>query len=407
MKNRCDAISGKVRARLAAIVFSTLLLPLAVAQTSQPAGSTATDDNSYWLRVTGDRVNLRIRPDQNSQVAAQASRDAALRAVGMQYGWYRVIPPDGVFSLVSAKFIEQTAPDAGRVKVPNGTLRVRAGSMLREIDPYKSEVQKLLRPGEKVRILGRAGEWFKIAPPKDVYVYIHGDYAERVAPDVAKRLAAATPKPVEPSRKPDATTSGKTPTTQPDKIATPAAPAGKWSRRMDALEQVILAESKKPASDQAWTPSLEKLRPLAAQKESPRVAELARQWISRIERHVANIDAAGKARQIAHREERTRAQHEREMDRIRAAQRSATSRPVFDARGVLRPALAVPAGAYGLRYQLQDPFTRKVQAYVEFPSTLRFDTEPAMGKYVGVSGKRIRDGKIEIIRAERVTVLNP
>ena len=155
------------------------------AQTTQPADEATP---FYWLRVTADRVNLRSRADANSRIVARAVRDDVLKGVGQEYGWFRVIPPPDVYSIVSADYIETVGENRGIVRVVT-TLRVRVGSDIQPRDPLLSEVQVRLPSGAEVRILGHLDDrWLKIAPPKDVYVYVFGDYVERIDEAEAQRL---------------------------------------------------------------------------------------------------------------------------------------------------------------------------------------------------------------------------
>ena len=62
-----------------------------------------------------------------------------------------------------------------------------------------------------------------------------------------------------------------------------------------------------------------------------------------------------------------------------------------------------------MRYKLQDPFTHKVAAYVEFPTALGLDIPACVGKYVGIRGEKqtIEGVKVSVLRVTRLTVLNP
>ena len=120
------------------------------------------------------------------------------------------------------------------------------------------------------------------------------------------------------------------------------------------------------------------------------ILEQIQESLEKIESRIEQQSVARQAREIVRRAERDKARSE------------------FDARGVLRPSFAVPAGPYGLRYKLQDPFTHKVAAYVEFPTELGVDVTTCVGKYVGVCGQEqtITGIGVSILRVTRLTVLN-
>ena len=394
-----------------------LAQPAADGSDGQPSAQPA--DESYWLRVTGERVNLRSRPDVNSRIVGRVDSDEPLEAVGSEYGWHRVVPPSSVFSVVSTKYIERVGVDRGVVRVET-TLRVRVGSDVQPRDPLLSEVQTRLSRGAEVRIVGELdGEWLKIVPPAGVYVYISGDHVERVDADVASRLRASKP----PS---DSELAGVVATGHETEVLSPPAQAtsqpdlsGSFGRLFEKelpwLEQFDdRAAETQPAGDRTElylrsSEVVERLRPLAEQREEPQVAQLAAAWIHRIERWRGGRASSQVAREIVRQSDIDKARHARELEGIRRAREELTTGSTFDARGVLRPSFALAAGPYGLRYKLQDPFTHAVQAYVEFPTELGVDVGACVGKYVGVRGERRSEEDVgtTILRVTHITVLNP
>jgi hypothetical protein len=363
---------------------------------------------SYWLRVTGDRVNLRSRADVNSRLVGRVSQDDVLEAVGQEYGWHRVIPPEGVFSIVAARYIERVGDRRGVVRV-NTTLRVRVGSDIQRRDPLLSEVQTRLPPDAEVEIVGELDpHWLKIVPPKGVHVYISGDFVEQVSAEVAKRLRAArrssTPPVSTASRPSRPTVAGAT--TRP---ARPPELTGPWGRRLKPILTRIELEGRKPAGEQSWDLILDRLEPIAAQREEPQVARLAAEWTREVRQHAQDQAALRAGQEVARRSEEGRARQARELQEIRRAADQLKAPSPFDARGVLRPSFVLPAGPYGMRYKLQDPFTHKVRAYVELPTELDIDVQTCLGKYVGIRGERkpVEGVSVPLFRVTKMTVLNP
>jgi|GEM_PF-6297583 len=89
-----------------------------------------------------------------------------------------------------------------------------------------------------------------------------------------------------------------------------------------------------------------------------------------------------------------------------SAAETATKR--FDARGVLKPSFALPAGPYGMRYMLKNPRSRRVSAYLEIPTELGVDTKSCAGKYVGVRGKlfTLDEPRVSILRVTELVILD-
>jgi len=351
-----------------------------------PPPATQPPQAAFWVRVSGDRVNLRSRPDVNSTPVAQLDRDSYLRAVGLDGDWYRVEPPDGVFSLVAAEFVTRESATRGLVKLDTGTLRVRVGSRTLSRDPYSLDVQLTLENGAPVEIIGEQDGWYRIKPPGGVFYYLSREYVERVPDDAAARLSPEALR----VRYSD---SGATPVAAGEPASQPAGAemGGVWGQKLAALEPRIKSEGAKGQSAD-WDALLSELRPLVEQRDEARVAERAASWMTQIQERLEQGAARESAGRLSAESERRR--------RLRQ------DRP-FDAAGVLSPSFAIEAGRHGLRYKLQNPSSRMVVAYVEFPVEAKLDVPSALSKYVGVWGTRYADERagVEVIRVVDMTIL--
>lgn len=403
-------MTGECMCSLVALLLAATTVSSALAQSPedstavQPQRTTEPAQTAYWLRVTAERVNLRSRADLNSRIVGRVSQDDVVEGRGSANGWHRIVPPAGVFSLVAAQYIERVGEDRGLVKVDT-SLRVRVGSDIQPRDPMLSEVQTRLEGDTEVRILGELpGGWLKIAPPDGVHVYISADFVEQITPELAEQLRAAKAAAV--TAVADGPAQPAEPTTQP---AGQPDLSGPWGMRLAPILKSIAAEQRKSAEEQAWEPFTTQLRPIAEQREEPQVAKLAGAWLEKATRNIEQQAVSRQAREIARQAERDKARHARELEGLRQAKEEQGARAEFDARGVLRPSFAVPTGPYGMRYKLQDPFTRKVGAYVEFPTELGIDVTACVGKYVGVRGEpqTIEGISVSILRVTRLTILNP
>lgn len=400
---------------LSMIVLAAPISPAPAQSTTESANTqqeppTEPANIQYWLRVTGQRVNIRSRADLNSRIVGRANHDDVLEGRGSENGWHKIVPPTGVFSLVATQYIERLGDDRGLVKVDT-SLRVRVGSDIQPRDPMLSEVQTRLQHDAEVKILGQLdSEWLKIAPPKDVHVYISADYVEHITAEVAKRPRSAKPTADEPttpataspadvSKEPEPTTQ---PVEQPDLT-------GRWGKRLGWILKLIEEEERKPQDEQAWAAVASHLQPIVNQREEPRVAQLAAAWLKKANRLIEHQAVAREARRITGQTPPDQVRHDRAPDEIRRAEGDLKPRPEFDARGVLQPSFAIPAGPYGLRYKLEDPFTHKVAAYIEISPELGINATGCVGKYVGVRGDKqsVEGVSVSILRVTRLTVLDP
>lgn len=371
----------------------------------RPAPGPESAPSAYWLRVTADQLNVRSRPDTNSIVVAQVPRDAVLQSVGQEFGWHQVMLPDGCFSYVSSTYIERHDDAEGIVKVQQGRLRVRVGSLLRDLNPADAEVQAFLESGARVRILDQQGEWLKIVPPPGVYGYVSGQHALPISDDLAahlKGLAGTASRPaVESADQPVAS--------RPTRVRPGDAPSltGAWGRRLATIEEAITAEAQRPAMDQQWSALIARLRPVADQREEPSVARLAQAWVTRLETRAADQAAVRAAEDVLRRMERERAQHERELERIERVREQATTGPAYAACGLLLRSFAVSRTDGTPWYKLQDPLTGRAAVYLEFDPGSEPDPAAHVGEYVGVRGPRRPDDALgaDVVRVEAVEVL--
>ena len=415
-----------------------------------PPAAVAAAPGGVWLRVNNDQVNLRSDPDMAALAMARVDRNTLLRGVSEANGWYKITPPEGVFCLVGAPYIERTSETEGKVKLAGGSmLRVRAGTRLADTDPMLLPVVSSLPVDGKVRIIGERSNWLEILPPADVHVYIAAEFAERVSDEVAAQMpqrgvvpARDSPPPTEPvdagplvqvapsTAQADAGSLPPLSTTQPASGGATAAapidiaslPPGEWTDQYRTLDSAISRELTKPEAQRDYEGLMLRLRPIADQSESPAAAAAAEARFADLR---ARLEArgAGVATAEAAIATPTSMPTTSESSSVRITSESRTvTRPlptapmdgrdvltVLEFQGVLRPAFAVPAGEVGLRYAVQDSYSAETYCYVEFPFELHPVLRTALGRYVGVRGERMpgMSGSVPLIRATRLTVANP
>ena len=397
--------------------FISFLSAAAIAQTQEPAASSdrpkSAEAGRYWVRVVGERVNVRSRPDRNSVIVARTEKGQVLRVVGTDYGWCRVEPPRDVFSLVSAAHVELGPNKRGVVAVERGKLRVRVGSAVRKLDPSRSEVQTLLPREAVVQVRENLGEWLKIDPPAGVFVYVWAEFTERISESDALQWlrdqeAVLNPDSVQkPAAKSAADADGV-------KHAADQRPpsidlSGRWGVQLAAVEGGVEAEAKKPIVDQEWSGVISELGPIASQRNEPEVARLAAAWIARLHERVTDQDLVRQAGAISRRQARAREQHERELAGIEQARRQRAKAPDFVARGELATSFAFDRKTHPRRYRLLDPLSRRIEAYVDFPPGYGGDPKALVGKLIGVRGKRrqVAGLGVDVIDVAGIVALEP
>lgn len=177
--------------------------------------------------VNSDKVNIRAGAGENYYPVIQLDRGAIVMVHENLYGWYKVTAPADSFCYVSKEFVKIDA--GGQTgSIIGQSVRVRAPSPAGPDDSYKILLR--LNDGDKVRVLGEAGAFYKIAPPPEARLYVKKEMIDVATPEqiaAAKNAQPATPEaPAAPVVKPEAPA---TPVVEkpavPETPAVPEAPA--------------------------------------------------------------------------------------------------------------------------------------------------------------------------------------
>lgn len=139
-------------------------------------------DEQPSVRVKGDRVNLRGRPDANGEVVGQVAANEELKVLQNGETWVGVAPPSGIRCWIHKDFVQD-----GRVSVKE--LSVRAGASINY-----PRIGSLFR-GDPVTPRETFGEWLCVAPPTNAVVWVHRELLDVPALARAAEEAAAMPPP--------------------------------------------------------------------------------------------------------------------------------------------------------------------------------------------------------------------
>lgn len=133
------------------------------------------------FEVTGDRINLRVRPDDHSEVVGQASYGDLVYVKSQVAGWAEIAMPPALDAWVHREFIENNA-------VMPKQLNVRGGPGI------NYQVIGRLERGTRVVTRGEMSEWLKIQPPANVSLWISDKFV-RPIPAPGKTAVTQKPKP--------------------------------------------------------------------------------------------------------------------------------------------------------------------------------------------------------------------
>jgi len=125
--------------------------------------------------LTGADVYIRSRALPEAYTCGKISRSATVTVAGRDGDWLKIVPPEGVFSVIAKSYVRRDADNWGTVTGDN--VRVRAGSspLLADTDAHYAE-QGHLNTGHTVAIIGEGSDFYKIVPPGGAYVWISARY---------------------------------------------------------------------------------------------------------------------------------------------------------------------------------------------------------------------------------------
>jgi len=148
------------------------------------------------IKVTGDRVSLRAKPEGESEILDRAMHGDEFVLLGETNGWMAVQAPDTIDFWVFGTYLKDGV-------VQPKKLNVRSG-------PNQNySVMYVAKRDEKLRVRGASREWTKVAPMAGAKVWISAKYVKPVVPPKPKKEVAKVVPVLKETKKPVAVTSKK------------------------------------------------------------------------------------------------------------------------------------------------------------------------------------------------------
>lgn len=343
-------------------------------QTTQPA------TEFYEAEVVGQDVYVRSSHNPNAYYCTQLSSPSRVMVVGSDPSgkWYKILPPPGCYSVISKAHVRLDA--GGRTATVTGNdVSARAGGYPSQPGNF-SILQKVMKAGDRVRIVGTIGENYKIEPPRGAYFWISARYV--------RRLAAAT---TEPSA---ATTVDVM--TDPTMIA------------YQALRKELIAEWKKPAIQRDYLALAAKFKALKVSKASGLQSYVDNTVKFLHQQQQRLLDKAVAARTIAAADD---IDAKLRGDLVRLALGAATKPAIKPtARGIVTVSAVYPGcPAIARRLVLRDDRNLNIKAYLQVsPDGGGENLLNCVGMLVNVYGPLRHDRSLamNVVQVERVDVLD-
>ncbi len=437
----------------AAVLAGVLLAMSPIRASAQTTGYTGV--------VVDDKVAIRAGAGASFYVVGEATRGQQVQVIEVVEGYVKIVPPAGVYSLISKAFVD--AKGDGKSGVVNSDATDAKSNAvfaapLNNENAYRRQVN--LQKGDTVEIVGEEGSNYKIVPPKGAFVYLPpasvrreksgaapaqvipaetstGSSPEPVSAPAATATEAKTTEPVvstptaepvakveSPATNPADTTTGTqlepakpeaaAPVTEPQPAPKPAPqpapvvlepPKPKpWTPEASDLTtaEARLAEAgKQPIKDQPIKDLLTTYRSLSNNAAlSPSDHRIVNFRISQLERNLAIQDSLREI-ETARKEGTT----EIKIDEPKPRGPGVFNPADYDAVGQLL-ASGVYDGETGPRlYRLVEPSNMRTIAYVQ--GGRKLDPAQTLGKIVGIKGPQRYDPalRLRVITVERVDVL--
>lgn len=124
----------------------------------------AAEDFPFLAEIDVDSVNIRAGQNTNYEILTQVDKSAQLVVVGKNNDWYKVKLPDSAKNYISAKYVKILHSGIGEVL--GSDVRIRAGTLLNSTSLGK------LNKGDKVRILDKVSDWYRIEPVEGTFGWV-------------------------------------------------------------------------------------------------------------------------------------------------------------------------------------------------------------------------------------------
>jgi len=371
-----------------------IIILLSVAAIAVPAwaqsGAAAEDSTPYTGTVTGTSVYVRCGAGEDYYPCTRLSSPAEVTVVGKQEQWLKILPPPGVFSAISKKYV--AVDETGKIGTLIGdNVWVRAGGDLREQAERLSDfwaLQRRITKGAKVQVISQGDDYYRITPPQGAYFWISALYVK--ATDRPPTTTAPVIRAVEPATKPV--------------VIVRETDANIAAFR--AAEIQLKAEFDKPLAQRDIEAILNMYQAIKVSDESylkPYI-QARIQFLQAAAEQIEELQAIEDLLKQA-----AAKQKEYELQRTKLEVEPPTRKPVmaYDAEGVLTVSeIFIGDPAAPKRFLVRDRRTDHINAYVQCISGA-IDLRKYIGKHIGIFGRSQydKDLALDVVEVEKIVVL--
>jgi uncharacterized protein YgiM (DUF1202 family) len=365
----------------------------------------------YIAEIVGTEVFVRSGPGTAYYHCGKLSAPQRVTVIGFTHNnWFQVTPPPGSFSWISKNYVKVDPANPKKGVVTGDAVRVWAGSDF--VEPMRSSsMQTKLNKDAAVEIIGDPageGDYYKIAPPADAYLWVSGDCLKAFKKEGPKvETPAVTPagglkdvtEPVKAAQEAKK---------EPPKPVVPPRPSKEqeYLKVCRELTTKVEDENKKPVTEQKYDDYKKALAPILADPNSAGIAAQYAQLLSDIiKRYELAITAGAQVKQ----QEQKMADLRKQIDDAHKAQMEKISRKYeqYIMSGVLKPSYVYSSKAGQKRYLLMNEQNRVIAYIVLSDASMTADTEALLNTKVGVVGRIVNSSKelVTLVTATKVETL--
>ncbi len=119
----------------------------------------AVEPTNFQVRVVAADVNLRVRPDADTEVVAQVQEGQLLSAVRVQGEWLGILAPTNVGLWIKKQFVKAGVVTGDKIRLRSGP-----GISFRDVGTVSQ--------GAVLTEIGQHGDWLKVAAPAEFILWV-------------------------------------------------------------------------------------------------------------------------------------------------------------------------------------------------------------------------------------------
>lgn len=374
---------------------------------TKPDEAPAAPQFPYTAEIIGTEVYVRSGPGTAYYQCGKLSAPQRVTVVGFAHNnWFQITPPPGSFSWISKSFVELNKDNPKKGTVTGDAVRVWAGSDF--VEPMRSSsLQTKLNKGATVEIAGEPegdGDYYKIVPPAEAYLWISGDSLKALKkeepkpepkeaqPSVTEVTEAAKPKPAEVKKE------------EPKPVPPPRPKMEQtYLKQCYDLSAKLDEEIKKPLPQQNYDTYKKSLTPMLADPNEAGIALQYAQYLSdRIKRYETAISAGNQLKE----QEQKLADIRKQIDDARNEQIEKISKQYeqYVMTGILKPSYVYSGKSGPKRYLLANEQGRVIAYVVLSDESMTGQAESLFNKKVGIAGRIVNSPKelVTLVTANKI-----